>query len=97
MPLKIFEDLRDCYINSKKVLKNQTRFKSDLSEIKIGGNKLVNTKNTIKNHTNFFDLEEKVINSFRYYSFLLLNLSTKQNMEKDSKYYPLNKYFKDHQ
>ena len=86
MPLKIFEDLRDCYINSKNVLKNQTRFKSDLSEIKIGGNKLVNTKNTIKNHTNFFDLEEKVINSFRYYSFLLLNLSTKQNMEKESKY-----------
>ena len=30
--LKLFEDLRDGYINSKEVLKNQARFKSDLNE-----------------------------------------------------------------
>ena len=32
-PLKLFEDLRDGNINPKEVLKNQARFKSDLSEI----------------------------------------------------------------
>ena len=33
-PLKLFEDLRDGNINSKEELKNQERFKSDLSEKK---------------------------------------------------------------
>ena len=58
MPLKLFEHLRDGNINPKEVLKNQARFKSDLSEVKIGGEKSPNQKNTIKNITNFFDLQE---------------------------------------
>ena len=58
--MKLFEDLRDGNINPKEVLKNQERFKSDLSEI-----------NTIKNITNFFDLREKVIDFFRDYYFLI--------------------------
>ena len=58
MPLKLFEHLRDGNINPKEVLKNQARFKSDLNEVKIGGEKSPNQKNTIKNITNFFDLQE---------------------------------------
>ena len=68
--LKLFEDLRDGNINHKEVLKNQGRFKSELSEIKIGGKKSPNQKNAIKN----------IIIIFCY-----LKLSTKQNMEKDLK------------
>ena len=61
MPLKLFEDLRDADINPIEVLKNQARFKSDLSEIKTGGKKSPNQKeNTIKNITNFFDLQKKI-------------------------------------
>ena len=61
MPLKLFEDLRDADINPIEVLKNQARFKSDLSEIKTGGKKSSNQKeNTIKNITNFFDLQKKI-------------------------------------
>ena len=51
MPLKVFEDLRDGDLNPKEVLKNQARFKSDLSGIKTGGKKSLNQKNTIKNIT----------------------------------------------
>ena len=71
MSSKLFEDLRDGDINSKDVLKNRARFKSDLSEIKIGSKKSPNQKNTIKSITNFFDLREKNIVFFRDYSFLL--------------------------
>ena len=53
------------------MLKNQARFKSDLSEIKTGGKKSPNQKNTIKNITNFFNLRKKIIDFFRDYSFLL--------------------------
>ena len=38
-PLKVFQDLRDGNIDPKEVLKNQARFKSYLSEIKIGDKK----------------------------------------------------------
>ena len=86
LPLKLFEDLRDCVMNSKEVLKNQARLKSDLSMIKIGGNKSVNHNNTIKNITNFFDLREKIIIFLEIIYFCYLKLSTKQNMEKDLKY-----------
>ena len=34
--MEVFEDLRDGNINPKEVLKNQARFKLDLSEIKTG-------------------------------------------------------------
>ena len=57
--MKLLEDLRDVNINLKEVLKNQERFKSDLSEINI------------KNITNFFDLREKIIDFFRDYTFLI--------------------------
>ena len=63
MPLKLVEDLRDRDINPK-VLKNQARFVSDLSEIKVGDNKSINQKNMIKNITTFFDLREKIIDFF---------------------------------
>ena len=46
MPLKLFEDLRDGDINSQKVLKNQAKFKADLSEIKTGCKKSPNQKKT---------------------------------------------------
>ena len=69
--MKLFDDLRDGDINPKEILKNQKSFKSDLSEIKTGGNISVNQKNTIKNITNFFDLREKIIDFFRDHSFLL--------------------------
>ena len=67
----LFEGLRDGNINPKEELKNQARFRSDLSEIKIGGNKSPNQNNTIKNVYNFFDLRKKINNFFRNYSFLL--------------------------
>ena len=73
MLLKLFEDLENGNINRKDVLKNQARFKSDLSEIKIGGKKSPNQKNTIKNITNFFALQEKIIDFFRDYFFFLLS------------------------
>ena len=41
-PLKLFENLRDGDGNLKEVLKNQVKFKSHLSKIKIGSNKLKN-------------------------------------------------------
>ena len=85
-PLKLFEDLGDGNINSKEVLKNQAGFKSDLSEIRIGGKKSPNQKNTIINITNFFDLREKIIDFLEIILFCYLKLSTKQNMEKDIKY-----------
>ena len=65
--MKLFEDLRDSNINPKEALKIQARFKSNLSEIKIGGKILPNQKNI----SNFFDLREKIIDFFRDYSFLL--------------------------
>ena len=37
----------------------------------MGGKKSINQKNTMKNITNFFDLREKIIDFFRYYTFLL--------------------------
>ena len=46
IPLKLFEDLRDGDTNPKEVLKNQARFKSDLSEIKTGGKKTQNQEKT---------------------------------------------------
>ena len=59
MPLKLFEGLKDGDINPKELLKNQARFKSDLSEIKTAGKKSLDEKNTIKNITSVFDLREK--------------------------------------
>ena len=78
IPLKLFEDLRDGNINPIEVLKNQVRFNSDLSEIKIGGKKSPSQKNTIKNITNFFDLREKIIDFFRDYSCLLSEAKCKE-------------------
>ena len=71
MPFKLFEDLRDGYINPKEVLKTQVRFQSDLSEVKTGGKKSPNQKNTIQSKTTFFYLQERIIDFFRAYSFLL--------------------------
>ena len=56
LSLILFDDLKDGDINPKEVVKNHARFKSDLSEIEIDGNKSVNQKNTIKNITPFFHL-----------------------------------------
>ena len=42
-----------------------------MNEIKIGGKKSVDQKNTIKNITELFDLWEKIIEFLRDYSFLL--------------------------
>ena len=57
MPWKLFEDLKDGYINPNRV-------------IKTGKNSL-HQKDIIKNITNFFDLRERSIDFFRDYSFLL--------------------------
>ena len=80
---KLFEDLRDGNINPKEGLKNQARFKSDLSGRKIGRNKSQDEKDRIKNISNFFDLREKIIDFFRDYSFLLseAKYKTKQGTE----------------
>ena len=43
--LKLFEDLINGDINPKEVLKNEARFKLDLSKIKTGGNKSVYKQN----------------------------------------------------
>ena len=72
MPWKLFENLRDGDINPKEVLRNQARFKSDLNDIKIGGNKSLNQGNTINSINNLFDLREKVIIVFRDYSFFTI-------------------------
>ena len=71
MPWELFEDLRDGDINPKEVLKNHSRFKLDLSEIKTSWKKSPIQKDIIKNVTAFFDLQEKIIDFFRDYSFLL--------------------------
>ena len=42
--MEVFEDLRDGDINPKEVLKNQARFKLDLSEIKTGRKKSIHQK-----------------------------------------------------
>ena len=65
------KDFGNYQMQLKEILKNQARLKSNLSEIKTGGKKSPNQKNTIKNITNFFDLQEKIIDFFRDYSFLL--------------------------
>ena len=69
MPLELFENLRDGNVDPKELLENQIRFKSKINEIKIGGNKLEDKTNTIKN-INFFGIL-KIINLFRDYSFLV--------------------------
>ena len=42
--MEVFEDLRDGDINPKEVLKNQAKFKLDLSEIKTGCKKSIHQK-----------------------------------------------------
>ena len=96
-PLKLFEDLRVGNVSQKEVLKNQAKFKSDLSEIKIGGKKSSNQKDTIKDATNFFDLREIIIDFLEIILFYCLKLKAKQNMEQDLKYYHLTKCLKDYQ
>ena len=56
MPQKLFEDVRDSDISPTEVLKNQAKFKLDLSETKTRGKKSIHQKDTIKNITTFFDL-----------------------------------------
>ena len=70
MPLKLFEDLGDGEINPKEVLKNQARFKSNLSEIKTLRKKY----------------EKKIVDFLEVILFHYLKLITRQNMEKDLKY-----------
>ena len=48
MPWKLFQDLRDGNINPKEVLKSQTSFKLDLSEIDTGGKKSIYQKDITK-------------------------------------------------
>ena len=91
----MFEDLRDDYINSRYVLKNQGRFKSDLSEIKTGGKKPPNQKTQYRILLTLLIYKKKIVDLLETILFCYLNLSTKQNMEKDLKYELLNKCFKD--
>ena len=69
--MKLFGDLRDGDINPEEVSKNQTRFKSDLSEMKIGRKISTGQKNTVKNITTFLIYKKKNIDFFRDYSFWL--------------------------
>ena len=71
MPWKLIEDLRDGNINLKEVLKNQARFKLDLSEIKTGCKKSSDQKDVIKMLLLFLIYEKKNIDFFRDYAFLL--------------------------
>ena len=72
-PLKLFNDLRDGNVNPKDILKNQVRFKSDLSDITIDGEKSEDQKNVTKN---FLEIM----------LFYYLKLNTKQTMGRDLKY-----------
>ena len=82
MPMKLFEDLKDIpekktqeIYKPKKVFKNQARFESDLSEIRIGSKKSVDHKiqPTI--------LLPHLIYKKKLFTFLDI---IKQNIEKDS-------------
>ena len=52
MPLKLFKSLRDGDVEPKEILRNQVKFKSDLSEIKIGSNSIFDTCKNIKRSYN---------------------------------------------
>ena len=73
MLLKLFENLRDGDVNTQQVLKNQVKFKSNLTEIKIGSSdfKSEDQTNAKRNVISFFNLQEKIVQLVRYFSFLL--------------------------
>ena len=83
-PLKVLENLRDSEVNEKEVLRGKVKLKSDLNEIRLGGNKSIDQKRTTGNIILFFNIRQKVF--LRIILFCYLKLSTKQNMEKDLKY-----------
>ena len=43
-PLKVLENLRDSEVNEKEVLRGKVKLKSDLNEIRLGGNKSIDQK-----------------------------------------------------
>ena len=59
MPLKLFENLRDGDVNPIEAFRNQVRFKLDQNKIKLGGNKSVDQKNTVKNIILFLIYKKK--------------------------------------
>ena len=69
----LFKDLGDVNINPRKVLKNQTDFKSHLDQRKKGNPKSKSKDQTsvIQNSRNAFDFRGKIIDFFRDYSILL--------------------------
>ena len=71
--IDLFINLRDGNMNSREILKNQIKFKSDMDEIKKGNPKLKSEDqiNIIQNIQTLFGLREKIINFFRDYSLLL--------------------------
>ena len=80
----MFKNLRDRYVNPKEVVKNQTRFKLGLGEIKKGNrsHKLEEQLNLIQHIKDFFDLQEKIIELFRDYSFLLSEAKYRAKQDK---------------
>ena len=70
---ELIENLRDGNLNPKEVLKNQVKFKLDLNEIKLGGNKSEDQKNIIRNVIiSFFEFTRKKYSAFqRLFSFAI--------------------------
>ena len=71
MSLELFENLWDGDVNPQEVLKNQVKFKSELSKIRTGSN---------KSEDIFFFLiqEKKLFNFLDIILFCFLKLNTKQ-------------------
>ena len=71
MSLELFENLWDGDVNPQEVLKNQVKFKSELSKIRTGIN---------KSEDIFFFLiqEKKLLNFLDIILFCFLKLNTKQ-------------------
>ena len=86
--IDLFINLRDGNVNPREVLKNQINFKSDLGKVKKGNpkSKSEDELSVIQNVQNFFNLKEKIIKFFRYYSILLFEAKYKTKKWKRSQH-----------
>ena len=84
--VKLFKNLRNEDLKPKEVFKKKSMFKSHQIEIKAGKYKSEERISALKTINHFLDLRKEVIKFFIDYSFCCLQLNTKENMEKDSRY-----------
>ena len=95
----LFINLRDGNLNQREVSKTEINLKSDQGEIKKGSpkSKSEDGVSIVQGVQYFFDLREKIINSFRDYSIVLCGYKYKAKHGKGLKIVTVNKYFKDYQ